>query len=166
MSLLFKGINIAILLLILFWFLKKKMETYFQQQRDELDGHMRRAAAELEKIEQDYQQVSDKMAGLDAQLSEMQKQSEESIQKDVQRLKKDADALIQKMSMEAEQRMDNELGKAKAEFTNELIDAALAGARAELNSKMSKMDESWTVKMVSDGMSAEKGSRERANYAS
>ena len=166
MSLIYKGINVAILLLLVFWFLKKKMQMYFQQQRDDLDRSMKLAAAEYEKIEGEFKGMEERIKNLDSQLADMRKNNEAAIQKDIQRLRSDAEALTQKMASETEQRMDRELEKTKEIFTSDLIEAALAGARAELNSKMLKQDESWTVKMVSDGMNAEKASRERANYAS
>ncbi len=166
MDLIFKGINIAILLGVVYFFLRKKATAYFATQRDELERDMKKAASELQKIETEYLEVSKKLSELDTQLQLMREQNEESIRRESEKLKKDSELFVQKISRDAELRMDREAEKISQEFKKELVEAALASARAELSSKLLKHDETWTVKMVSDVLAAEKAGGERANYAS
>jgi len=79
-------------------------------------------------------------------------------------VKQDAENFVLKLQKDSETRMHQDLEKTKRSFQKDLVEAALASARAELNSKLTKQDEAWTAKMVTEVLAAEKN--ERANYAS
>lgn len=165
MSLVFKAINIGILLVIVFIFLRRAMTNYFKQQREDLERTMKRAAAELEKIESEYAKVHERMQNLDLQLEEMRKLAEQSIQKESERVRRESEEYVEKLSRDAHLRMDQEVEKTKRLFQRELVDAAMASARAELSAKLLKQDEAWTSKTVADCVAADKSNMERT-YAS
>jgi len=164
MSLFYQILNVAILLGGVFWLLQRKMAAYFAAQREALSLQMNAAAAELEKIEKEYQEVSKKLENLQSHLAELKAQSELSLKREAARTKQDTEAFVLKLQKDSELRMAQDLEKTKRSFQKDLVEAAMASARAELNSKLTKQDEAWTVKMVSEVLASEK--RERANYAS
>jgi len=87
-----------------------------------------------------------------------------SLKREAARTKQDTEAFVLKLQKDSELRMAQDLEKTKRSFQKDLVEAAMASARAELNSKLTKQDEAWTVKMVSEVLASEKS--EKANYAS
>jgi len=164
MSLFYQILNVVILLGAVLWVLNKKMKAFFAAQREDLSRQMKTAAAELERIEKEYQEAAKKLENLQAHLADLKTQSEVSLKKEAARVKQDTESFVLKLQKDSEMRISQDLEKTKRTFQKDLVEAAMASARAELNSKLMKQDEAWTAKMVSEVLAAEKG--ERANYAS
>lgn len=154
-------INFLLLVAIVGFFAKKLLDKYFKQQREDLQSQMQSAAADYEKIQQEYELMKDKLQRLEQDLLTAKKDSESSIKTEAEKLKRETDQFISKLSSDLELKLAQETERTKDDFSNRLISEAFALARESLSARLMKEDEAWTSQLVQSELPQGK-----KNYAS
>lgn len=157
----FQVINFLILVGVVGFFAKKLLDRYFQKQRNDLQNQMQLAAADLEKIQHEYEQMQEKLNRLEADLEQARADAESTIQNEATKLRTETDGFISKLSRDLQMKFDQETERAKTAFKEKLTDEAFRMARESLSARLMKEDEAWTTQLVQDQLPLGK-----TNYAS
>ena len=158
----FHAINLAILLSIVYFFSRKKLHAYFQKQREDLSNEIEKAEKDFVAMKAEFEAISSKVEDLDGQILELKKAASEALKNECHKHEKDTELLVKRMISDTEIKIQQATARAKQEFLGELVEAAFADARAELQSYANKSDPQWIESMLS----ADEKASERKNYAS
>lgn len=158
----FHAINLAILLSIVYFFSRKKLHAYFQKQREDLSSEIEKAEKDFVAMKAEFESISSKVEGLDGQILALKKSASEALKNECLKHEKDTELLVKRMISDTEIKIQQATARAKQEFLGELVEAAFADARSELQSYSSKADPQWIEAMLS----ADEKTTERKNYAS
>lgn len=159
----FQLINLVLLIGIIVFFSRKKLSSYFSNQRFELEKSMKTAVKDLEAIQAEYEDIKEKTDHLETHLQEMRDDARYSLDREIRKIKDESQAFVEKFSKDAALRMNHSFDEAKRTVEKELIEIAVAAARVKLASRFEKVDEEWTQQML---QSTKIAGGEKNNYAS
>lgn len=130
----FQAINLGILLIGIFFFIRKSIVEAFKNRRADFLAKSEQTKSALKEAEAALSGIKEKLSNLEAG----EKKSLENAQHEANVLKaniiKDAEHSAEKMKKDAQLIIGNELTKARAEINAAILDQALAAATQKLSS--------------------------------
>lgn len=160
--LLFHIFNFALIALALGFILKRKLGSYYAQQRKELQDKMNLAKKEEELIRQEYEEMKALVDGLDGRIAELRLASKKVVEFETNKVESETKRQIEKLANEAKRKIAQESERARVEIQKEVVAEAIRRAKTALSKEMLLKDETWTADLIS-GATAE---GKEKNYAS
>jgi F0F1-type ATP synthase membrane subunit b/b' len=158
----FQAINLTILLLIVYFFSRKKLHAYFKKQREDLSQEIEQAEKDFRMMKLEFEEISSKVEDLDGQILAIKQNATEALKYECEKYERDTELLVKRMLSDTELKIQQAASRAKQDFKEELIEAAFADARSELQSYVAKSDPKW----IEGVLAADEKPIERKNYAS
>lgn len=166
MDYIFHILNIIIFVAIIYFASRSKVRAYFSNQRADLEQTMSKAAEDLDRIQSEYNEIKEKVANLDAIMTEIREEAGYALDRELRKIRENTSTYLDKLQKDTDRKMTQNLDKARHQIEEELIEIAVAAARRKLESKLSSnknLDQEWTEAMVNSAAAHSVGEK---NYAS
>ena len=136
----FQGVNLLILLGVLFWAGRKPISEYFAARRDAIQSELSDAAELLAQAEQRNSELQRRLVDLSTETDEIRENATRRAEEEAERILSDARATAERIRRDAQAAVDQELRRAQAELREEAADLALEIAGRKLADQVSDTD--------------------------
>ncbi len=138
--LLWRVINTVALIVLLVYFLKKPLVTFFAERKEQISKDLDDAREQRERAERLLKDYEAKIAGMEQELAKMRAELAKASEAESKKLLEAADAMMFKMVDAARLAAEQEVRKAKAAVKNEAVDLAVELAEALIREKITDQD--------------------------
>ncbi|MBI5571043.1 MAG: ATP synthase F0 subunit B [Desulfomonile tiedjei] len=138
--LLWRVINTVALIVLLVYFLKKPLVTFFAERKEQISKDLDDAREQRERAERLLKDYEAKIAGMEQELAKMRAELAKASEAESKKLLEAADAMSVKMVDAARLAAEQEVRKAKAALKNEAVDLAVELAEALIREKITDQD--------------------------
>jgi F-type H+-transporting ATPase subunit b len=136
----FQGINLLLLLGVLFWFGRKPISEYFTIRREGIQSELSEASDLLSQAEQRNAELQRRLVDLSSEIEEIREQAGRRAEAEAERILSDARAHAARIRSDARAAIDQELRRAQKELREEAADLALEIATRTLTEQVSDSD--------------------------
>lgn len=157
----YHAINLIVLLVVLIFVARKKLNAMYRSQREDLEQKLALANEQFEKARSQYESLKQEALDLESKLSEMRRNSLREIELESTKIQQESDRQIQLAIADGEARVRNESEKLRASIEQEVLELSFGLARKALGSELKKQDPEWISQMTANDMTSGK-----KNYAS
>ena len=147
---LWRLINIVVLLFIIVKFAGKPFRDFFAGRRENLVKGVTEAQEAKAAAERAHQEYRDKLAGLEAELRQMEERSALEAEREQERIRLETEAFVAKLQQQARQMADQEVAGAKRELRREAAQLALEVAERLVRENVSDADRQQLVENYLD----------------
>jgi len=161
-TIVYHWINFIILFGFLAFVLKKKLSSFYQDQRKSLEESIQDAKIEHELIQKELEAVKSLSDNINTKVAEIKEACTREINFESGRIQSECKRLVEKMKADGINRVKFEAEKANQSFQKEVFAVALAQAREMLKKESKTLHKNWTNQMVHLGTVV----AEKKNYAS
>ncbi len=137
----YQAINFFCLVGLLYYFLRKPAKAYFAKRHDDLTSAIREAKRLKEEAEAKHQEYVLKIRNLETESTRILNQIRAEGEASKIRMIEEAKRISESIETEAKRAANNEVEKARAELYDEVLEQALAGARALLTKSVAEKDQ-------------------------
>lgn len=141
-SLTVQTFNVVVLLVILFFVLRKATVAHFKHRGEEYSQLVRRAQAAKEEAERGHREIKERLdkleSGAESSLAQARREADEMKVK----MLAEAKSVGERLKAEAQRTIATEVEKAKAELRADLLQSALATSQEVLKSSLSASEQS------------------------
>lgn len=134
-------LNFAILVIILFKFLNKPLKDYLRQRKELIEKSIKEAQEAKEIAMKALAEVEERLKVKDKEIEEIISSAKSSGEREKQRLIEEGEKLRVKILEQAKTNIDYELKKAKEAIQSEAADAAIQIAEEKIKTKLTKDDQ-------------------------
>lgn len=136
----FQGINLLILLGVLFYAGRKPISEYFAARRDGIQNELNEAAELLAEAERRNAELQRRLVDLSSETEEISENAGRRAGEEAERILADARAAAERIRRDAQAAIDQELRRAKTELREEAADLALEIAGRKLADQVTDGD--------------------------
>lgn len=140
LEMLFKTINLLLLLALLYKFAKKPIARMLSTSAGNAKNTMESAKNELEEAQAKIKEYEAKISGLEDELAKRQETSLAAIEAEKNQIIEDAKAQAQKLEEQTQTRIDQNISRAKEEIKEFLIKESVALAEQVISKEISAKD--------------------------
>jgi len=140
MDLVWRVVNVVILLAVLYAVGRKPLQQYFADRRNRIAGEVQDAAQLRKEAEEQHAKWQRKLADLDAELEEVRRISADRAAAERERILADAQAAGERIRNDARSAVEQELRRARSELRDEAADLAVQLAGDLLRSEVTDAD--------------------------
>jgi len=137
---LFQGLNLAIILGVLFYFGRTPVREFFHSRREGIQTDLAEAAELLQAAEQRNAELQRRLVDLSSEVEEIREAATRRAEDESERILADARATAERIRRDASAAVDQELRRAQAELREEAADLALEIAATKLAENVSDGD--------------------------
>jgi F-type H+-transporting ATPase subunit b len=141
MVVLYQAINVGLIVVGLFYFLRHKAGAFFAAKREEYIAAQDRAKSALTQAEHEHHDVHTKLIKLETTKQETLMRAKADAVELRRQLMIDAELIIKRVKEEAALAAKLEIERAKAELRNQLMNDAIAVATKEISNKSTNEDQ-------------------------
>jgi F0F1-type ATP synthase membrane subunit b/b' len=142
--------------------LKRKLTSYFFQQRKLLEEEIAEAGAEFTKIKSEVDNLEKELSQLDRKMGQLKEESARELERESKRIESESQRTIHKIMEDGEARLRSEVDRSKKALEREIFESALLLSEQALAHEMKKQGQEWVTQMIQ-----EEASRSgKQNYAS
>lgn len=134
-------LNFSILILILFFALRKKIVQLFLDRRQSYEKAVTTAQSARQQAEVHHLQIKEQLEKLNATAGESLQQAQSEAAELRAQILAEASSLSERLRVDAKRTAQTELERAKNELREELLTRALASAHEILNEKLKESDQ-------------------------
>ncbi len=131
-------VNFTILVVVLFVFLKKPLQTFFKQRTEMIEKTLNEAKGAKEIAEKALKEVEQKLKLKDEEIERIITSASQAGEKERERLTEEGKVMSKRIKEQAEGNIDYELKKAKEELKAEAVEIAMELAEKKLKDKLTK----------------------------
>jgi F-type H+-transporting ATPase subunit b len=139
-DLIWRVVNLALLLAVLFVFARKPMQAFFQDRRDRIQGELQSAAQLRKEAEQRYAKWQRQLLDLDAELERVRATARERAEAERERILADAHAAAERIRSDAHVAVEQELRRARDQLREEASALSIQLASELLQSQVTDTD--------------------------
>ena len=136
----YQGLNLVLLLGVLFYFGRKPMSEFFASRRETIQSELSEAASLLTQAEQRNAELQRRLVDLDSEVEEIREAAGRRAQEEAERILADARATAERIRRDAQAAVAQELRRAQAELREEAADLALELASRKLQDQVVDAD--------------------------
>ena len=136
----FQGVNLAILLGVLFWVGRRPISEFFASRRDGIRSELDAAGELLAEAEQRNSELQRRLVDLSSEVEEIREAAGRRAEDEAERILADARASAERIRRDAQAAIDQELRRAQAELREEAADLAIELAARKLESQVAEND--------------------------
>ena len=157
----YHAINLLLLVAILIFVARKKLNALYRIQREDLERRLAAASDQFEKARALRDELLAEAQDLETKLSEMRRNSLREIELESSKIQQESERQIQMAIADGEARVRNESEKLRSAMEQEILELSFGVARKVLDVELKKQDAEWTAQMTATEISTGK-----KNYAS
>jgi F0F1-type ATP synthase membrane subunit b/b' len=157
----YHAINLVLLVAILIFVARKKLNALYRIQREDLERRLAAASDQFEKAKTQRDELLAEARDLETKLSEMRRNSLREIELESSKIQQESERQIQMAIADGEARVRNESEKLRSAMEQEILELSFGVARKVLDVELRKQDAEWTSQMTATEISTGK-----KNYAS
>jgi F0F1-type ATP synthase membrane subunit b/b' len=157
----YHAINLLLLVAILIFVARKKLNALYRIQREDLERRLAAASDQFEKARALRDGLLAEAKDLETKLSEMRRNSLREIELESSKIQQESERQIQMAIADGEARVRNESEKLRSAMEQEILELSFGVARKALDVELKKQDAEWTAQMTATEISTGK-----KNYAS
>lgn len=139
-DLIWRILNLVILLAVLVAVGRKPMQGFFADRRDRIHGEVEEAARLRKEAEERYAKWQRQLVELDAELAEIRRASSQRAEAERDRILADAEAAAERIRGDARSAVEQELRRAREELREEAADLAIQLAGEMVRSQITDED--------------------------
>lgn len=140
MDLIWRIVNLVILLAVLYVVARKPMQAFFSDRRNRIAGEVQDAAKLRKEAEEQHAKWQRRLADLDAELAEIRRISADRAAHERERILAEAEAAGERVRNDARSAVEQELRRAREELREEAADLAVQLAGEMLRSQVTDAD--------------------------
>lgn len=127
-------VNLAILLSILGYLLRKPLATYFTKKSDEIRGTLERASAKAKEAEMMMSAQKKKVEGVRSEVEQIKNEAKKRIAHFQSSCKQEIDQRIEKMKEDAAQKIESEKKEEIEKLNSNFLDEVILSAKSQIRS--------------------------------
>jgi len=139
-DLIWRVVNLALLLAVLFVFARKPIQTFFRDRRDRIQGELQSAAQLHKEAEQRYAKWQRQLVDLDAELERVRATARERAEAERERILADARAAAERIRSDAHVAVEQELRRAREQLREEASALSIQLASELLQAQVTDTD--------------------------
>lgn len=139
-DLIWRVVNLALLLAVLFVFARKPMQAFFQDRRERIQGELQSAAQLRKEAEQRYAKWQRQLVDLDAELERVRATARERAEAERERILADARAAAERIRSDAHVAVEQELRRAREQLRDEASALSIQLASELLQAQVTDTD--------------------------
>ena len=139
-DLIWRVVNLALLLAVLFVFARKPIQAFFQDRRDRIQGELQSAAQLHKEAEQRYAKWQRQLVDLDAELERVRATARERAEAERERILADARAAAERIRSDAHVAVEQELRRAREQLRQEASALSIQLASELLQAQVTDTD--------------------------
>ena len=136
----YQGLNLALLLGVLFYFGRKPISEFFSSRRSEIQSELSEAADLLTEAEQRNSELQRRLVDLGSEIEEIREEAGRRAEEEAERILADAQATAERIRRDAQAGVAQELRRAQSELREEAADLALEIAARKLSEQVGEAD--------------------------
>ncbi len=136
----FQGVNLLILLGVLFYFGRKPIVEFFASRRSSIQSELSEAADLLGQAEQRNSELQRRLVDLSSEVEEIRERATQRAEQEAERILADANAAAERIQRDAQAAVDQEVRRAQAKLREEAADLALELAARKLEESVGDAD--------------------------
>jgi F-type H+-transporting ATPase subunit b len=136
----FQGINLLILLGVLFYFGRRPIAEHFATRREGIQDELKQAAELLDKAEQRNSELQRRLIDLSSEVEEIRETSNRRAEAEAERILSDARSVADRIRRDAQAAVAQELRRAQSELQKEAAELALELAGQKLSEQIQPSD--------------------------
>lgn len=140
MEAIWQGVNLAIILGVIFHFGRGPISEFFEGRRSGIQGELTEAADLLAKAEQRNAELQRRLVDLSGEVDGIREATTRRASEEADRILSDAQATAERIRTDAQAAVDQELRRAQSELRQEAADLALEIAARKLTENVSDRD--------------------------
>ncbi|PIR22109.1 MAG: hypothetical protein COV44_10065 [Deltaproteobacteria bacterium CG11_big_fil_rev_8_21_14_0_20_45_16] len=148
MELLLKGINLFVLMAVIYFLSRKKLHTYFQTQREKIESNMKSAEADLAKVKDEYDSIREKVNQLNSHIGTLREDAGRDLDREAKKIKRETEIFIEKLRRDSELKVNQSYNQAKRDIESELLEIAMAKAKMKIEDRMDKKGDQWIAQVL------------------
>jgi len=153
-------VNLILLFGLIFIFARGVISKYFSDRRNSISTEIEQADAARRSAEAELAEMKEKMARLDQELLEMQRQAEENARKEKEKIESEATAESEKIISSVKGEMDGLMRAARDELKSYAGQLAIEIAAKKIRSEMNQENRAAAIQKCLDEL-AESGGGKR-----
>jgi len=139
-DLIWRVVNLAMLLAVLFVFARKPVQAFFQDRRERIQGEIQSAAQLRKEAEQRYAKWQRQLVDLDAELERVRATARERTEAERERILADARAAAERIRSDAHVAVEQELRRAREQLRDEASALSIQLASELLQAQVTDTD--------------------------
>ena len=136
----YQGLNLALLLGVLFYFGRKPISEFFSNRRSEIHSELNEAARLLAEAEQRNSELQRRLVYLGSEIEEIREEAGRRAEEEAERILADANATAERIRRDAQAGVAQELRRAQSALRDEAADLALEMAARKLSEQVGDAD--------------------------
>jgi len=136
----YQGLNLALLLGVLFYFGRKPISEFFATRRGDIKSELEASAALLTEAEARNAELQRRLVDLGSEIEGIQEEAGRRAEEEAERILVDARATADRIRRDAQAAVAQELRRAQGELREEAADLALEIAARKLNDQVGDAD--------------------------
>ena len=136
----YQGLNLALLLGVLFYFGRKPISEFFSSRRSEIHSELNEAADLLATAEQRNSELQRRLVDLDSEIEEIREEAGRRAEEEAERILADAHATAERIRRDAKAGVAQELRRAQSALRDEAADLALEMVARKLSEQVGDAD--------------------------
>jgi F-type H+-transporting ATPase subunit b len=136
----YQGLNLALLLGVLFYFGRKPISEFFSSRRSGIQSELSEAADLLAQAEQRNSELQRRLVDLGSEVEEIREEAGRRAEEEAERILADARATAERIRRDAQAGVAQELRRAQSELREEAADLALEIAARKLSEQVGEAD--------------------------
>jgi F-type H+-transporting ATPase subunit b len=144
-KLVWRVVNTIALVVLLVYFLKPPLVTFFSERSDQIRRDLEEARAQRDKAEQLIREYEAKLAGMEKQVESMRADLAQSAAAEGTKVVANADQMAEKLVVAARVTAEQEVRKAKIALKNEAVELAMQLAETLIREKINDDDRARIV---------------------
>lgn len=136
----YQGLNLALLLGVLFYFGRKPISEFFSNRRSEIHSELNEAARLLAEAEQRNSELQRRLVDLGSEIEEIREEAGRRAEEEAERILADANATAERIRRDAQAGVAQELRRAQSALRDEAADLALEMATRKLSEQVGEAD--------------------------
>jgi F-type H+-transporting ATPase subunit b len=139
-DLIWRVVNLALLLAVLVFFARKPLQAFFQDRRERIQGELQSAAQLRKEAEQRYAKWQRQLVDLDAELERVRVTARERAEAERERILADARAAAERIRSDAHVAVEQELRRAREQLRDEASALSIQLASELLQAQVTDTD--------------------------
>jgi len=139
-DLFWRVVNLALLLVVVFFLARKPVQAFFQDRRDRIQGELQSAAQLRKEAEQRYAKWQRQLVDLDAELERVRATSRERAEAERERILADARAAAERIRSDAHVAVEQEVRRARDQLRDEASALSIQLASELLQAQVTATD--------------------------
>lgn len=155
-----RWVNLLVIFGVIFYFARGFISKFFSDRRESISSEIEKAEAARKNAEDELAGMKGKMARLDQELEELQKQAEENARKEKEKIEAEAAAESEKIITSVKGEVDGLMRAARDELKNYAGQLAVDLAAKKIRSEMDEKNREQVVKRFLDDLSESEGGKQ------